>query len=151
TLGKKIENDAVSFIRGIAELRGRNADWAEQAVREAVSANQSQAVDLHVVDFVANSRADLIARLDGMDTKTGAGQPVRLEGLSAAPIVETNMTRWERFLEFIADPTVASLLITLGFFGLVFELANPGLVFPGVAGAIAIALGFIGFGTLPIH
>ena len=151
TLGKKIENDAVSFIRGIAELRGRNADWAEQAVRDAVSANQTQAVDMHVVDFVADSQAALIAKLDGMDTQTGAGQPVHLEGLSAAPIVETKMTPWEHFLDFLADPTVASLLITLGFFGLVFELSNPGLVFPGVAGAIAIALGFLGFGTLPIH
>jgi membrane-bound serine protease (ClpP class) len=151
TLGKKVENDAVSFIRGIAELRGRNADWAEQAVRDAVSANQSQALSLNVVDLQANSLEELLAAIDGRETKTGAGQPVKLEGIVAAPIVRTDMTVWERILDFIADPTVASLLITLGFLGLIFELANPGLVLPGVAGAIAIVLGFIGLGTLPVH
>jgi len=151
TLGKKVENDAVSFIRGIAELRGRNADWAEQAVREAASASQSQAVQLRVVDFESENLAALLARIDGVETKTGAGQPVRLEGLVAAPIVYTNMTFWERLLDFLADPTVASLLITLGFLGLVFELGNPGLVFPGVCGAIALVLGFLGLGTLPVH
>jgi membrane-bound serine protease (ClpP class) len=151
TLGKKIENDAVSFIRGIAELRGRNADWAEQAVRDATSANESQAVTMHVVDFEADSLPALLATLDGTTTKTGAGQPVTLDGLTTAPIVHTNMTAWEHVLEFVADPTVASLLITLGFLGLLFELANPGLVLPGVGGAIAIVLGFIGFGTLAVH
>ncbi|MBI2766088.1 MAG: nodulation protein NfeD [Chloroflexi bacterium] len=150
-LGKKVENDAVSFIRGIAELRGRNADWAEQAVRDAVSANQSQALQLQVVDLQAGSLEELLSTIDGRDTKTGAGQPVKLEGIAAAPIVRTDMTVWERILDFIADPTVASLLITLGFLGLIFELANPGLILPGVAGAIAIVLGFIGFGTLPVH
>jgi membrane-bound serine protease (ClpP class) len=151
TLGKKIENDAVSYIRGIAELRGRNADWAEQAVREAVSANQTQAVSLNVVNFEAESLQTLIAKIDGTQTYTGAGQPVALTGLTEAPIVRTDMTPWERLLDFIADPTVASILITLGLLGLVFELANPGLILPGVAGAIAVILGFIGFETLPIH
>lgn len=151
TLGRKVENDAVSFIRGIAELRGRNPEWAEQAVRDAVSANQAQAVALHVVDFEAESLPELLAKLDGTETKTGAGKPWRLEGLVSAPLVHTDMTVWERVLDFVADPTVASLLITLGFLGLVFELANPGLILPGVCGAIALVLGFIGFGTLPVH
>ena len=151
TLGRKVENDAVSFIRGIAELRGRNADWAEQAVRNAVSANQSQAADQHVVDFVADTRESLLATIDGMETKTGAGEPVKLQGIVSAPLVHTDMTPWEKLLDFVADPTVASMLITLGFFGLIFELANPGLVFPGVCGAIAVTLGFLGFGTLPVH
>lgn len=151
TLGTKIENDAVSYIRGIAELRGRNADWAEQAVRNAVSANNTEAVALNVVNFEADSLEALIAKVDGTATHTGAGQPVTLTGLAAAPIVHTDMTPWERLLNFIADPTVASILITLGLLGLVFELANPGLILPGVAGAIAVILGFIGFETLPIH
>lgn len=150
TLGKKIENDAVAFIRGIAELRGRNADWAEKAVRDAIASNQNDAVSQHVVDFVATSRDELLTKIDGTDTKTGAGQPVHLEGLTTAPIVKTDLTLWERLLGFIADPTVASLLITIGFFALLMELFSPGLVVPGMVGVICLALGFIGLGTLPI-
>jgi membrane-bound serine protease (ClpP class) len=150
TLGKKIENDAVAFIRGIAELRGRNADWAESAVRDAVAVNQSQAVELHVVDFVANDLDDLLRQAEGRTVSLQPGSTVQLEGLVGAPVVHTDMTAWEHFLDFIADPTLASLLITIGFFGIIFELANPGLIFPGVAGAIALVLGFIGFGVLPV-
>jgi membrane-bound serine protease (ClpP class) len=150
TLGKKVENDAVAFIRGIAELRGRNADWAEQAVREAVAANQSEALQLDVVDLLANDRADLLAQLEGRTVEMRPGTSVTLNGLADAPLVETKMTGWEKFLSFIADPTVASLLITLGFFGLVIELAMPGLIIPGTAGVIAVVLGFLGFGLLPV-
>lgn len=151
TLGKKVENDAVAFIRGIAELRGRNADWAEQAVRDAVAVNQSKAVDLHVVDFVANDLQDLLRQAEGRTLELRPGTTVTMQGLAAAPVVHTDMTAWERFLDFIADPTLASLLITLGFFGLIFELANPGLIFPGVVGAIALIVGFLGFGVLPVE
>ncbi len=151
TLGKKIENDAVAFIRGIAELRGRNADWAEKAVRDAAAVNQTQAVELKVVDFVANDFGELLKRVDGTSVELRPGTFVELRGLTEAPIVHTDMTAWERFLDFLANPTLASLLITLGFFGLIFELANPGLIFPGVAGVVAIILGFVGFGVLPVE
>lgn len=151
TLGKKVTNDAVSYIRGIAQLRGRNADWAEQAVRNAVSVNQTDAVSQHIVNFEASSLQDLLKQLDGVPINMAPNPPVTLNGLTTAPIVETNMTPWEHLLDFVADPTVASILITLGFFGLVFELARPGMVVPGVFGAIALVLGFIGLGTLPIH
>lgn len=150
TLGKKVENDAVAFIRGTAELRGRNADWAEKAVRDAISSNATDAVNQHVVDFIATDQQDLINKLDGRRTQTGVGQPVTLEGLQSAPIVETGLTPWEKFVDFLADPSLASILLTIGFFGIIFELASPGLVFPGVIGAIAMTLGFIGFGTLPV-
>jgi membrane-bound serine protease (ClpP class) len=112
TLGKKVENDAVSFIRGIAELRGRNADWAEQAVREAASVSDSQAVQLNVVDFVANDFNDLLAKSEGRTVTLRAGVTAHLTGLQEAPVVETKFTVWERILEFIADPTIASFLIT---------------------------------------
>ncbi len=146
TLGQKIENDAVSFIRGIAELRGRNADWAEQAVRDAASVNQTEAVNLDVVDFVAENPQVLLAVLDGRQV---AGQPA-LTGLTTAPVVETNLTAWEKFTDFFADPTLASLLITFGFLGLIIEMVRPGLILPGVAGVVAITLGFLGFGVLPV-
>lgn len=150
TLGKKIENDAVAFIRGIAELRGRNADWAEQAVRDAVAVNQTNAVQLHVVDFVANDLQDVLRQSEGRTVTLRPGTTVTLQGLQSAPIVHTDLTAWEKFLDFLADPTLASLLITLGFFGLIFELGNPGLIFPGVAGGIAIILGFLGLGVLDV-
>jgi len=151
TLGRKVENDAVAFIRGIAELRGRNADWAESAVRDAVAVNQSNAVDLHVVDFVANNLTDLLRQCEGLTISLQPGNTVAIQGLTSARVVRTDMTAWERILDFIADPTLASLLITIGFFGMIFELANPGLIFPGVVGAIALVLGFIGLGVLPVE
>ena len=150
TLGRKVENDAVAFIRGIALLRGRNADWAEDAVRDAVAVNQSDAVELNVVDFVANDLDDLLRQAEGMTITLRPGVSATLTGLEDAPRVETEMTIWERFLEIIADPTIASLLISLGFFALVIELGNPGLVLPGVVGVLAISLGFLGFGVLPV-
>lgn len=150
TLGRKIENDAVAFIRGIAELRGRNADWAEQAVREAVAVNQIEAVELNVVDFVANDLSDLLAQADGREIVLRPGTTVLLEGLTTAPIVHTDMTVWEKALDIIADPSIASILIAIGFFALLAELMNPGMMVPGVAGVIAMLLGFLGFGVLPV-
>ena len=150
TLGKKVENDSVSFIRGIAELRGRNADWAEQAVREAVSATQTEAVELNVVDFVANDLDELLARVDGTAITLKPGTIVTLTELAETERVSTGMTVWERFLEHLANPTLATILISLGMIGLFLELSNPGLVFPGVAGVIAIVLGFLALGVLPV-
>lgn len=150
TLGRKVENDAVAFIRGIAELRGRNADWAEQAVREAVAVNQIEAVELNVVDFVANDLSDLLAQADGREIVLRPGTTVLLEGLTTAPIVHTDMTVWEKALDIIADPSIASILIAIGFFALLAELMNPGMMVPGVAGVIAMLLGFLGFGVLPV-
>lgn len=151
TLGEKIENNDAAFIRGIAELRGRNADWAERAVREAVSATATEALNLGVIDLIAPTRQALLEQVEGRTLELRPGITVQLAGLAAAPVVETKMTSWERFLDILADPTLASLLITFGFLGLVFELANPGLIFPGVAGAVAMLLGFLGFGVLPVE
>jgi membrane-bound serine protease (ClpP class) len=150
TLSRKIEEDDVAFIRGIALLRERNADWAEQAVREAVAVNQQEAVELDVVDFVATDLADLLRQSEGRTIEVQPGQNVTLTGLPEAPIVRTNMTVWERFLDVIADPSVASILISIGFFALLAEIINPGMVVPGVAGVIAMLLGFLGFGVLPV-
>lgn len=150
TLGKKIENDAVAYIRGIAELRGRNADWAEQAVREAVAVNENDAARLNVVDFVAADLDDLLRRSEGRTVTLRPGVTATLTGLAEAPRVDLEMTPWERFLAFIADPTIASLLLSIGFLALIIELYAPGLGVPGVAGAIAIILGFLGFGLLPV-
>ncbi len=150
TLGKKVENDAVAFIRGIAELRGRNADWAEEAVREAVAATQTEAVELNVVDFVAGDIDEILERIDGTAVELKPDVMVTLTGLTEAPRVSTGMTVWERVLEHLANPTLATILISLGMLGLFFELSNPGAIFPGVAGVLAIAVGFLALGVLPV-
>ena len=150
-LGRKVENDSVSFIRGIAELRGRNADWAERAVRRAVSATQTEAVDLNVIDFVANDLDGLLERIEGSTVELRPGTAVTLEGLPDAARVTTNMSIWERILEVLANPTLATILISAGTLGLIFELSNPGLILPGVAGVIAIIVGFLGLGALPVE
>ena len=149
-LGRKIENDAVAFIRGIAELRGRNADWAEAAVRDAVAVNQTEAVELNVVDFVANDIDHLLEQAEGREFELKPGLMATLTGLTTAERVDVEMTLWEHILDFLADPTIASLLISLGFLGLIIELTAPGLIVPGVGGAISMILGFLGFGLLPV-
>ncbi len=149
-LGRKIENDAVAFIRGIAELRGRNADWAEDAVRNAVAVNQTEAVELNVVDFVANDIDHLLAQSEGRTVELRPGVMATLNGLTDATRVNVEMTLWEHILDFLADPTVASLLISLGFLGILIEMGAPGLILPGVGGAIAMIMGFLGFGLLPV-
>lgn len=149
-LGRKIENDAVAFIRGIAELRGRNADWAEDAVRNAVAVNQTEAVELNVVDFVANDIDHLLELSEGREVELRPGVPVTLAGLTTAERVNVEMTLWENILDFLADPTIASLLLSIGFLGIIIEFASPGLVIPGAGGAIAMVLGFLGFGLLPV-
>jgi len=151
TLGKKIENDAAALIRALAEMRGRNADWAESAVRDAASVNADEALRLGVIDYEVPDLDALLQALEGRQVELRPGVTFELGNVSSAPRVATKMTAWGRFLELIADPTLASILISLGFLGLIFELSNPGLIFPGVAGAIAMVLGFLGLGALPVE
>ncbi len=150
-LGRKVENDSVSFIRGIAELRGRNADWAERAVRRSISATQTEAVELNVVDFTASDLDELLARIEGSTVTLRPGATVTLTGLPEAERVNANMTIWERVLEVLANPTLATILISVGTLGLIFELSNPGLVLPGTVGVLAIIVGFLAFGALPVE
>ncbi|MDZ7728473.1 MAG: NfeD family protein [Dehalococcoidia bacterium] len=150
-LGRKIENDAVALIRALAEERGRNADWAEDAVRDAIADNADTALEQNVVDYVATDIDDLLAQAEGSTVELSGGVPVELRGLSEAPRVDNSMSAWERVLEVLANPTLASILISLGFLGLIFELSNPGLFLPGTAGAIAMILGFVGLGALQLE
>lgn len=148
TLGRKATEDTVAFARGVAETHGRNADWAEDAVRDAISASPSAAVDLNVVDLVAPSRQGLLALVDGWNVTLEGGSEVALVGLLEKPVVETPMNSYERVLKVIADPVVVSLLLLVGLVGIAAEFFSPGLVLPGTAGVIAITLAFLGAGTL---
>ncbi|MGH7278079.1 MAG: NfeD family protein [Candidatus Rokuibacteriota bacterium] len=146
---RKIENDAAAFARSLALERGRNADWAERAVRQSISATEREAVKLKVVDLVADSVPDLLARLDGRVVKTVKG-PVRLE-TRGAPVVPIEIGFRDRFLNVISDPNVAYVLMMLGMLGLFFELSNPGAILPGVVGGISLILAFFAFQSLPIN
>jgi membrane-bound serine protease (ClpP class) len=141
--------DAAAYIRGLAQLRGRNADWAEKAVREAVSLPAKEALDAHVIDFIAADVLDLARQADGRTVRTAAGER-KVESRGAS--VETVAPDWRtRFLAIVTHPSVALILLTLGFYGLVFEFMNPGLMLPGVAGAIALLLGLYALQLLPTN
>jgi len=142
----KAENDAVAHIVNIAKVRGRNEAWAEDAVRKSVSARVDEALSLHVVDLQANDVADLLAKIDGRSVTTTAGA-VTL-ATKDAPVSEDGLNPIETLLHFVVDPQIAVLLFTLGTYGLIFELSNPGLIFPGIIGVIAIILALFSFGTL---
>jgi membrane-bound serine protease (ClpP class) len=148
-MSKKAENDAAAFVRTIATERGRNAEWAEKAVRESVSITEREAVRLHVVDLVADSVPDLLAKLDGREVKTVKGT-VRL-ATREATVAPIEIGFRDRFLNIISDPNVAYVLMMLGMLGLFFELSNPGVVLPGVVGGISLILAFFAFQSLPIN
>ncbi len=146
---RKIENDAAAFIRSIARERGRNADWAEKAVRQSVSATEREALKLNVIDLIAESLPDLLAKVDGRQVKTSAGTvTLRTKDATAKPLE----IGWrDRFLNVITHPNIAYILLMLGMLGLFFELANPGVILPGIIGGISLILAFFAFQSLPIN
>jgi membrane-bound serine protease (ClpP class) len=146
---RKIESDAAAFARSIAADRGRNADWAEKAVRSSVSATEREAVRLKVVDLVAESVPDLLAKVHGRTVKTVRG-PITLSTKEA--VVRPIEVRFrDRFLALITDPNVAYILMMVGMLGLFFELSNPGVILPGIIGGISLILAFFAFQSLPIN
>ncbi|HYB43772.1 MAG TPA: nodulation protein NfeD, partial [Candidatus Methylomirabilis sp.] len=146
---KKVENDAAAFVRSIATDRGRNVDWAEKAVRSSVSATEREAVKLKVVDLIADSVRDLLAKVDGRVVKTIKG-PVTLETRDA-PVRRIEVRFRDRLLALISDPNVAYILMMVGMLGIFFELSTPGVVLPGVIGVISLILAFFAFQSLPVN
>jgi membrane-bound serine protease (ClpP class) len=146
---KKVENDAAAFARTIATERGRNAEWAEKAVRTSVAATEREAVKLRVVDLVASDVPDLLAKIDGRTVKTAKGM-VTLR-TKDAPVKRIEVRFRDRFLALITDPNVAYILMMMGMLGIFFELSNPGSVLPGVIGGISLILAFFAFQSLPIN
>jgi membrane-bound serine protease (ClpP class) len=142
----KAENDAVAHIVNIAKARGRNEQWAEDSVRKSVSIGADEATRIGVVDLMANDVPDLLAKIDGRKVTTAAGT-VTLATRSATT-EEAGPNPFEGILHFIVDPQVAVLLFTIGTYGIIFELSNPSLLFPGIVGVIAIVLALFAFGTL---
>ncbi len=149
TMVEKATNDAVAYIKSIAQSRGRNQKWAEDAVRKSVSITAREALDKNVVDLIAENRDDLLEKLDGRVVETASGKVV-IKGKGAS-IVEGQMGTRLKILGMISDPNVAYILMLLGFYGLFFELTNPGAIFPGVIGGICLILAFYSFQTLPVN
>jgi membrane-bound serine protease (ClpP class) len=146
---RKQVQDASAYIRGLAQLRGRNADWAERAVREAVSLSAREAREQKVIDLTARDLPDLLHQLNGRSVDTADGTH-RLN-LAHASVITFEPDWRSRFLAVITDPNVALILLMIGMYGLFFEFANPGFVLPGVAGAISLLVGLFALQLLPVN
>jgi len=148
-LGAKVLNDAVTRVRSLAQMHGRNADWAEDAVRNSVNIDAEQAVRLHVADLLANDIPSLLNEIDGRQVARTTGA---LTIHTAGAIVDDfPMPIWQVFLNALIDPTIAALLIIVAGYGIITEMGNPGLILPGVIGGIAAVLAIVSLANLPLN
>jgi membrane-bound serine protease (ClpP class) len=148
-MAKKVENDAVAYIKSLAAKRGRNVEWAEEAVRKSVSIPAEEALKLGVVDLVAQDLTDLLRQLHGRTIDRPSGKvTIEIQGL---PVEHVEMGWRQRLLNALSNPNVAYILMMIGLAGLYFELAHPGAIFPGVVGAISLVLAFYALHTLPVN
>jgi membrane-bound serine protease (ClpP class) len=146
---RKVTNDASAYIRSLAQLRGRNANWAERAVREAVSLSATEAKKIKVIDLVAESVPALLAALDGRSVEAAGVK--RTLAVSGAQVSNIEPDWRTRVLSVITNPSVAYLMILVGIYALIFEFTNPGLILPGVVGAICILIAMYAFQLLPVN
>jgi membrane-bound serine protease (ClpP class) len=144
----KIVNDSASYIKSLAVQRDRNADWAERAVRESATATADEALELGVIDVVAADIGELLEAIDGLKVDETKGGFIET---GDAEIQQFNMGLRYRLLAILSDPNIAYLLLILGFYGIFFELSNPGSIFPGILGAIFLVLAFYSLHMLPIN
>lgn len=148
-MNKKVINDSVAYIRGLADMRGRNADWAEKAVRDADSITSEKALELGVIDLIAANVGELLDRIDGM-TVEAAGREIVLE--TAGTLTEAIEPDWRNeLLATLTSPTIAYILLLIGVYGLILEGYNPGAVIPGVVGAISLLMALYAFQMLPVN
>ena len=148
-LGAKVLNDAVTRVRNLASMHGRNADWAEDAVRNSVNINADEAVQLHVADLEANDIRSLLNQVDGREVPRTNGS-LTIHSLNAV-VDDSPMPFWQIFLNALIDPTIAALLIIVAGYGIITELSNPGLILPGVIGGLAAVLAIISLANLPVN
>ncbi len=148
-LGAKVLNDAVTRVRELASIHGRNADWCEQAVRNSVNINAEDAVRLHVADLEANDVASVLTQVDGRQVqRPSATLVLRTAG---AVVVDGPMPFWQVFLNALIDPTIAALLIIVAGYGIITELSSPGAILPGVIGGLAAVLAVVSLANLPVN
>ncbi len=145
----KITNFSVGIIKNIAQTRGRNADWAANAVQNSVAATAQEAANQHVIDFIATDMNDLLNKMDGRTVKTAAGE-VTLH-TQRVGVVNLDMNIAELFLHTLVDPNLALILLNIGLLAIAVELYNPGATIPAIAGAICLVLAFVALGNLPVN
>lgn len=148
-IAEKATNDAAAYIKSVAETRGRNVKWAEDAVRKSVSATETEALKNNIIDLIAKDINVLLSGIDGRIVKISYGD--KALKTAGAKIIRHEMGFRHKILNLISDPNVAYILMMLGFYGLFFELTNPGAIFPGVVGGICLVLAFYSFQTLPVN
>ena len=146
---EKGTNDAAAFIRTIAQKRHRNAQWAEEAVRNSVSLTEEEAIQDSVIDYIANDDRELLTQIDGLTVQVAGG--TRVLHTRNATLDNETMGFFQRILDLISNPNIAYMLMMLGFFGILFELFNPGAIFPGIAGVIFLVLAFYSMSSLPVN
>jgi len=147
---QKVENDAAAYLRSICEKRGRNSQLAETAVRESKSFTEKEALDQHLVELIASNESELLAALDGREVTRFDGSKATLHTAGAA-IVNYDLSMREKIISGIADPNIALVLLVIGALGIYVEFSSPGLILPGVAGAILALLGLSALSVLPIN
>lgn len=149
TMSRKVENDAVAYVRGIAKKRARNEDWVEKAVRKSESITAEEALRLKVIDFVATDLNRLLEQADGREVSLAAGKKVlKTKG---AILNEKIMGTRQKVLSALSDPNIAYILLLIGLAGLYFEFSNPGVILPGVIGGISLIMAFFAMQTLPVN
>ena len=145
----KMVNDAAAYIKSIAEKRGRNVQWAEKAVRESVSITEQEAIEIGVIEFIANDVEELIEIIDGVRVTTASEtKTLKTKG---AEIIPVKMTFKDLFLHSLTNPNIAYILLFLGIYGILGEFSNPGSFFPGIVGGISLILAFVAFQSIPIN
>lgn len=149
TMEGKVVNDAAAYIRSIAGKRGRNEAWAEDAVRKSVSITESEALKLGVIDFVSANLRNLLDSCDGRKVNLPSGE--RMLNTKNIEVRRTQISARDKVLEVITNPTIAYILLTIGMWGLFFELSNPGAIFPGIVGGICLILAFFALQSLPVN
>jgi membrane-bound serine protease (ClpP class) len=148
-VAEKAVNDAAAYIKTIAERRGRNSTWAEKAVRESVSITEEEALQFNVIDHIAPDLETLLDNINGTAVTTSKGDTVI--NTTGQTVRQKEISLRLKILDLISDPNVAYMLMMLGFYGIFFEMTNPGAIFPGVFGAISLILAFYSFQTLPVN
>ncbi len=148
-MNAKGTNDAAAFIRTIAEKRKRNVEWAEDAVRHSVSITDEEAIENNVIDYIANDDRELLIQVDGKKMEVNGG--TKILQTKNASIEGQEMGFFQKVLDRLSDPNIAYLLMMIGFFGIIFELFNPGAIFPGIVGVIALIFAFYSMSTMPVN
>ncbi|HEY5408454.1 MAG TPA: nodulation protein NfeD [Ginsengibacter sp.] len=148
-MNEKVTNDAAAFIRSIAEKRGRNVQWAEDAVRNSVALTEQEALEKNVINIIAANEKDLLAQVDGKQIELSNGS--KILHTKNATIEPLEIGFFQKVLSRLSDPNIAYIIMMLGFFGLLFELFNPGAIFPGIVGVICLILAFYSMSSMPVN